>query len=73
MSSPLRSVSETLCPTLLAPLSHPTGVLGCHLPQIGQAPIEDKWLAEVGGLRDDPAGSHAPGNEAKDAVLNREE
>ncbi|MED1028694.1 hypothetical protein P4T95_21615, partial [Bacillus licheniformis] len=26
-----------------------TGVLGCHLPQIGQAPIEDKWLAEVEG------------------------
>jgi len=48
-------------------------VLGRHLPQIGQAPIEDKWLAEVGGLRDDPAGSHAPGNEAKDAALNREE
>ncbi|MGG4255057.1 hypothetical protein ABEW12_16805 [Bacillus licheniformis] len=59
--------------TFSSALSHPTGVLGRHLPQIGQAPIEDKWLAEVGGLRDDPAGSHAPGNEAKDAALNREE
>ncbi|CAI6330401.1 hypothetical protein NRS6134_21960 (plasmid) [Bacillus subtilis] len=66
MPSPLRSGSETLCPTLLTPPSPTHRVRGMPFStQLGQVPSEDKMACWNEGLRDDPLGSLAPEMEAK--------